>query len=252
MALIFLIKGDSMRHKLLSLIVPFTLMLGLMAIPAKAGEGEWGFAVGLKGISGDLDTSGSELEGFGVSTQNIPEVNKASVSKSVEIGAIFAEFAGRDGVLGFTAGAEYIPGSATLGTTARTDTDLSGGSEGGASATYTAKAEVEQVLTLYVEPTLYFGDIGLYAKGGVTTLDLNTLETISGGINSSTYPNKTMVGGVLGAGIRYTHASGFLVKLEHTETNFKPYDETSTTGNKNRIKAELDFTSTSIAIGWQF
>ena len=31
---ILLIKGDSMKHKLLSLIVPFTLMLGLMAIPA--------------------------------------------------------------------------------------------------------------------------------------------------------------------------------------------------------------------------
>ena len=240
-----------MRHKLLSLIVPFTLMLGLMAIPAKAGDGEWNFAVGLKGISGDLDTSGSEQERATIGVANAFETNKATKSSSVEVGAIFAEFAGRDGVLGITSGVEYIPGSATLGTSARTDTDINAGNTG-TSVTYTAKAEVEQILTLYVEPTLYFGDIGLYAKGGVTTLDLNTLETISSGTDSSTYPDKTMIGGVLGAGIRYTHASGFLVKLEHTETNFKPYEATSTTGNKNRIKAELDFTSTSLAIGWQF
>ena len=223
-----------------------------MAIPAKAGDGEWKFAVGLKGISGDLDTSGSELEGFGASTQNIPEVNKATKSESAEFGAIFAEFAGRDGILGITSGVEYIPGSATLGTSARTDaSDVDSGQTSGAG-TYTAKAEVEQILTLYVEPTLYFGDIGLYAKGGVTSLDLKTLESISSGTDSSTYPDKTMYGGVIGAGIRYTHSSGLLVKLEHTETNFKPYDETSTTGNKNRIKAEIDYTATSLAIGWQF
>ena len=52
-----------MKHKFLSLIVSFTLMVSFTAIPAKAGEGEWGLAVGLKGIYGDLDTSGSEEEG---------------------------------------------------------------------------------------------------------------------------------------------------------------------------------------------
>ena len=51
-----------MRHKLIGLIVSFTVMVSLMAIPAKAGEGEWAFAVGVKGISGDLDTSGSESD----------------------------------------------------------------------------------------------------------------------------------------------------------------------------------------------
>ena len=83
-------------------------------------------------------------------------------------------------------------------------------------------------------------------------MHVNTLETISSGTDSSTYPDATMVGGVLGAGIRYKHSSGFLVKLEHTETNFKPYDARSTTGNKNRIKAEVDYAATSLAIGWQF
>ena len=142
-----------------------------MAIPAKAGDGEWNFAVGLKAISGDLDTSGSELEDFGTSTQHISETNTATKSVSAEIGAIFAEFAGRDGVLGFTTGFEYIPGSATLGTSARTDTDLSGGSEGGASATYTAKAEVEDLATFYIDPTIYFGNFGIYGKAGVTTIE---------------------------------------------------------------------------------
>ena len=118
---------------------------------------------------------------------------------------------------------------------------------------YVTEADVENLLTLYIEPTLYLTEaFGLYAKAGVTSLDLKTLESISSGTDSSVYPDATMVGGVLGAGIRYKHASGFLVKLEHTETNFKPYDETSTTGNKNRIKAEVDYSQTSLAIGYQF
>ena len=243
-----------MRNKLLSLIVTFTLMVGLMAIPAKAGEGEWNFAVGLKAITGDLDTSGSEHEYDTVTGKATHEVNKAAArSATAEFGAIFAEVAGRDGILGFTSGFEYIPGSASLGSASRTDTDLSGGSEGGTSKTYTAKAEVEQVMTFYVEPTIYFSDnFGLYAKGGVTSLDLKTLESLSAGTDSSTYPDKTMYGGVIGAGIRYVGSNGLLIKLEHTETNFKPYDETSITGNKNRIKAELDYSATSLAIGWQF
>ncbi len=241
-----------MKYKLLGILVPFALMISFLSMPAKAGDGEWGLAVGLKAITGDLDTSGSEHEFDTVTGKATPEVNTATKSASAELGAIFVEFAGRNGVLGFSTGFEYIPGAASLGTSARTDTDLSGGSEGGASATYTAKAEVEDVITFYIEPTLYFGNFGLYPKAGVTTLDLNTLETISSGTDSSTYPNKTMYGGVLGAGIKWQHDSGFLVKLEHTETNFKPYDETSTTGNKNRIKAELDYSATSLAIGWQF
>jgi hypothetical protein len=228
-------------------------MASLMAIPAKAGEGEWGIAVGLKAISGDLDTNGSELEDFGTLSQPAPEVNKTSISESVEIGAIFIEASGRDGFLGFTSGFEYIPGTASLGTKARTDaSDVDSGQTSGVG-TYTAKAEIENVITFYIEPTLYVSDnIGLYAKGGVTSMEVNTLETISSGIDSSTYPSSTMVGGVLGYGMRYKHDSGFMVKLEYSETNFKPYDETSTTGNKNRIKAEVDYSQTSLAIGYQF
>ena len=224
-----------------------------MAIPAKAGDGEWGFAVGVKAITGDLDTSGSELEDYGTLSQPAPEVNKTSVTESVEVGAIFAEFAGRDGMLGFTSGVELIPGSASLGTKTRTDTDADAGSESGTSYTYSAKAEVENVLTLYVEPTLYVSEgIGLYAKAGVTSLDLKTLETIASGQASSTYPDKTMVGGILGGGIRYKHSSGLLVKLEHTETDFKTYNAQSTTGNLNRIQADIDFTATSLSLGYQF
>ena len=226
--------------------------MSLMVIPAKAGEGEWGFAVGLKAISGDIDTSGSEQERATANT-NAYEVIKTTKSASVDFGSVFAEFSGRDGFFGFTTGVEAIPGSATLGSGSRTDTDLSGGSEGGTSKTYTASADVENLITFYVEPTLYLAEgFGLYAKAGVTTLDLKTLESISSGTDSAVYPDATMVGGVLGAGIRYQHSSGFLVKLEHTDTNFRPYTAEATTGNKNIIKAEIDYTATSLALGWQF
>jgi hypothetical protein len=209
-------------------------MVSLMAIPVKADDGEWDVAVGFKAISGDVDTSGSEHE-KDVSSTAAYEVNKTSVSESVEVGAIFLEFAGRSGMAGITAGAELIPGSATIGSKTRTDPTTA--ATGRDSATYTAKAEVENLATFYIEPTIYFNDnFGLYVKGGVTSLELNTLETIASGVDSATYPDKTMLGGVIGGGLRYTAPFGLLVKLEYTETNFAPYEHTATTGNQNRIK----------------
>ena len=244
-------RETNMRNKLISLLVPIVLAFGLISMPVKATE--WDVAIGVKAISGDVDSSGSEHEfDTAVVGKTTPEVNTATHSESVEVGSIFLEFAARDGAFGLTTGFEHLPGSASIGSKARTDTDLSGGSEGGASATYTAKAEVEDVTTFYIDPTIYFGNFGIYGKAGATILDLNTLETIDSGTNSSTYPNKRVAGGVLGGGIRYLHPSGLLVKLEYQETNFRPIKLQSTTGNKNMIKAEIDYTSTSLAIGWQF
>lgn len=240
-----------MNKKLISLISSIVLTLGLIMTPAQA-ETEWQVAVGLKAITGDVDASGSEHEMDTVVGLATPEVNTATHSEAIDVGSIFIEFAGRSGMAGLTTGFELIPGSASIGSKSRTDTDLSGGSEGGASATYTAKAEVEDLATFYIDPTIYFGNFGIYGKAGVTTMMLNTLETLTSGTNDSAYPNKRMVGGVLGGGIRYNHPSGFLIKLEHQETNFKPIDMTSVSGNKNRIKAELDYAATSLAIGFQF
>ena len=241
-----------MMKRLTSLLVPIVLALGLITMPVKA-ETEWDIAAGVKAISGDVDSSGSEHEFDTVTGKATPEVNTATHSESFEVGSIFLEFAARDGALGMTTGFEFLPGDASIGSKSRTDTDLSGGSEGGASATYTAKAEVSDIATFYIDPTIYMGNFGVYGKAGVTMLDLNTLETISSGTDSSTYPNKTMVGGVLGGGIRWNSPnSGLLVKLEYQETNFAPIELQSTTGKKNMIKAEIDYSSTSLAIGWQF
>ena len=48
------------------------------------------------------------------------------------------------------------------------------------SGTYTAKAEVSDHITIYVEPTLYAGNgFGIFLKAGVSHVTVNTLESLA-------------------------------------------------------------------------
>ena len=86
----------------------------------------------------------------------------------------------------------------------------------------------------------------------MSSVTVNSLESIDSGINSSAYGNEDIYGGTYGAGIRYTHETGFVVKLETVKTEFQNVKLKSTTGNKNTIKARPESSATRLAIGFKF
>ena len=246
-------RGDRVKNNLLKKIFGLGVLLSVIAIPVKADSG---FAIGVSGNVADFTTSGTEEEGYGAATspQGI-ESTAGSAANSVEFGAIFAEFAGRNNWAGMTIGLEYIPGKASLGSASRTD--VASTTEDGAtsddSGTYTGKAEVSEHCTLYIEPTFYATEgIGIYAKGGLSNVKVTSLESISKGINSSAYGDVRIWGATLGAGLRFKHSSGFLIKTEYSHTEYEGITLTSTTGNQNRIKADPESDNIRVAIGWQF
>ena len=196
-------------------------------MPVKA---EVGMAVGVIGTMSSFDTSGSEQEGHGAATQQGVETITGSASNDVDYGSIFVEFIAKESWAGYTIGAEYIPGAASLGTKTRTDT--ASATEDGAtsddSGDYTAKAEIEDHFSVYIEPTVYASEgLGLYLKGGASRVTVKSLESIERGQNSSAYGDQDVWGLLLGAGLRYTHSSGMLLKLEYAQTDYSSVTLTS-------------------------
>ena len=229
-----------MRLKLIALISTLVLMLGVLSLPVKADSG---IAFGVIGNMATFDTDGVENEGT--------EHNAATHSSDVDYPEVFLEYAAQYEHVGMTFGISVIPGDTEIGAKSRTDTQSDTNETSDDSGTYTAKADVSDHITIYVEPTLYAGNgFGIFLKAGVSHVTVNTLESITQGTDSSAYGNKSVFGGMTGAGIKYQAANGLLVKVEHTETVYETVDLDGNNGNT--ISAQPEQSSTRLSIGYQF
>ena len=225
-----------------------TLFASVLASSAAIADMQ-GFTIGIIGSQSDFTTKGSEID-----PGEPREVNSTQRSETADYGAIFGEFSsvGENG-MSFALGIEYVPGSATLGSKSRTDTDAGDSADGDDDGTYTAKAEVENMFTVYVEPGyMYNESFGIYAKGGITSMDVLSQENIAIGADSSTYENEQVFGGMYGIGVKAALPYGFIVKLEATEHVYQDFTLKSLTGNQNNIEADIDSTDIRLAIGYNF
>ena len=211
------------------------------------------YAIGIIAATGQAHSAGSETEGTGDQ-----ETNTAGQEKeTLPYGSIFAEYTFGE-MYGLTLGASYTPMDRSIGAKSRTDTqttqdalDTAGGSDD--SGTYTAKADISSHATIYIEPTFMPTDnFGLYLKGGVSRVIVNSLESIALGDDSSAYGDETVLGGMYGLGAKVVHDSGLMFKLEYTKTIYETVKMTSTTGNKNIISADPEIEAFRLAIGYQF
>ena len=145
--------NKKMKLKLLK-IGTIALAISLLSMPAKSAD--VGLAIGVVGSFSDFTSTGTETEGNdGVVSGN--ETNgPLTIVESVEFANPFAELVIQGDLLGITWGADWIPGEHTIG--ARTRTDSSTGADVAAEADTgdrVGKAEVDNMVTTYLEPTLY-------------------------------------------------------------------------------------------------
>ena len=215
------------------------------------------YTIGIIAATGKVDTSGSETEGgLGTSSTN-QEKTETTHQDEILYGSLFAEYSFGERY-GLTVGASYTPMDSTIGTKSRTDSqtasdtlDTAGGSDD--SGTYTAEAEISQHATLYIEPTFMPSDnFGVFLKGGVSRVTVNSLEDIAFGENSSAYGNETVTGGMLGVGAKIQHDGGLMFKVEYTKTVYETVKMTSTSGNKNIISADPEIEAVRLSIGYRF
>ena len=193
------------------------------------------------GVSGALtfiDASGTETEGG--------EKNSGDAENIVAIPSLFAEYAFSDTI---SLGIDYIPLKADVSdkTKKRTDTETSvtgTATTTSTSRTQSAQAELENHITLYAN---YNMGNGLYFKGGVAQVTLNTDESLGTG---SKYGEDDIMGYVVGFGVD----SGNW-RTELTFTDYEDISLTSTvarTGVTTNNKIDADLDTVALRISYAF
>ena len=186
--------------------------------------------IGITGAYHMLDASGTET------IRTSGEKNTGSHSEKVLVPELFIEGSGSDLVVGLS----YIP-TRDVGNKSRTD------SGDQSSGTYTAKAELDNVVQLYADyafTSVPQGDV--YFKLGIQHATLSTLESLNSG---STYPDADLFGYTLGLGV-LPYGDGLIYKADLTYTDFENYSASSAAGNK--IEADLEDVALKLSIGKKF
>ena len=131
----------------------------------------------------------------------------------------------------------------------RTDATADGNETTQDDGDRTAAAEIDNVMALYVEMPVH---AGLYAKGGIVRMDVNTLES-STITTTSTYGNETVDGVMFGFGYKNSFGDNGFYKVEGTHTAMDSMTFSgSQTDKGNQITADLDVTRATFAVGYNF
>ena len=224
------------------LITLFALVM-FASSTAYAGQ----FGVGASGSLAIVEGAGTESDQDGTADTSHRD---ATASNNAFIGSVFGEYT-FESMGGMTFGIDYIPGSADVNSKNLKQTNVDGAVDTDADAsTKTVNAEVSDVITYYAELPLHGG---LYFKAGMTTMDITTNEKDTNA-NGSTYGNTDADGVVLGLGYRNSFGTGGgFYKLEGTHTEFDTITlKDNITDKGNQIKADLDVTRVTFAVGYNF
>ena len=159
-----------------------------------------------------IDIDGTET------TRQSNQKNNGSHSEEVLVPELFIEAIGENGS---AFGMSYIS-TRDLGTKARTDAESPGDTDSD-DGTYTAKAELDNVILLYADIALTeIAGFSVYGKLGVQHATITTLESLNSG---STYPDQNVLGVAYGLGVKGDLAFGnnMFYKAEATYTKFDDY-----------------------------
>ena len=211
-----------------------TILLSFLFISFQSVKADIG--MGLTGALHMFDATGTET------TRTSNQKNSGSHSDKVVVPELFVEVVYDNGG---AIGISYIP-TRDVGSESRSDSN-----SGGDTGTYTAEAELDDVVQIYADiPTaLSVRGYDIYAKVGVQHVTLVTLESLNSG---STYPDEELLGYTLGLGTKgdLAYGNNLYYKAEATYTNFEDYEATATAGNK--VEAELEDIALKFSVGYKF
>ncbi len=213
-----------------------TILLSFLFISFQAAKAEFG--MGITGAVHMFEADGTET------TRQSLQKNTGDHSEIAVVPELFLE-AYQDG---FTFGLAYIP-TRELGSKSRSDTSTTGDSQD--TGTYTADAEIKNVVQVYTDIPTGFDVSGfpIHGKLGIQHATLATLESLNSG---STYPDQDILGLTIGFGTKgdLAYADNMFYKAEATYTKFEDYESDSSAGNK--VEAELEDFAIKFSVGYKF
>jgi len=211
------------------LITSISSLLFVTLVSAKAEMG-----IGISGAMHLIDGTGSET------TRTSNQVNSGSHDEIATVPEVFIEAINDNGL---AVGISYIP-TRDMGSNSRSDTNSEGD-----TGTYTAKAELDNVIKLYTDiPAGSIAGYPTYVHFGIQHVTLTTLESLNSG---ATYPNKDLLGATVGLGTKgdLPFGNNLYYKGEVTYTNFETYEAD---GAGNKVSADLEDYAARLSIGYKF
>ncbi len=211
-----------------------TILLSFLFISFQSAKAEFG--IGVTGAFHMIEADGTET------TRQSGQRNNGSHSEDVVVPELFVETF-LDG--GYTFGLSYIP-TREMGSKSRSDTSTSG--DGQDTGTYTAKAELDNVIQIYTDfPLTELAGYAIHGKLGIQHATVVTLESLNSG---STYPDEDVFGLTIGFGTKGDIGSNTYYKAEASYTKFEDYEASSSA--QNTVEAELEDIAFKLSLGYKF
>ena len=227
-------------------IIPTALLLTSISSAALADN--WN--VGASASYGNIDGTASDTQLDNRTSTTVAQTRGGkSGDADFPFASIFLEYAKTmDKDLDIIIGLDYVPFKAEIDSKSFADTSLEAGST--TSGTRTAKIELENYATLYLQPTYkigggtaVFGKVG-YIHGDVKISGSNTAT------GSTINATDTLNGYVVGLGVQHNINKNVFVRLEGSYTD---HDSVTATDSKStKFTADSEIIAGKLSIGYSF
>ena len=229
-------------------IIPAALLLTSISSVALADN--WN--VGASASYANIDGTASDTQVNAAGARVDQNRGGKSGDANFPFGSIFVEYAktmNKD--LDLIIGLDYVPFKAEIESKSFTDSSLEGNANGvSATGVRTAKLELENYATLYLQPTFKVGGgTSVYGKVGYIHGDVKI--TGSNTATSSTINAKdTLNGYTVGLGVQHNLNKNLFVRLEG---NYTDHDTVKATDSKSTtFTADSEMYAGKISIGYSF
>ena len=230
-------------------IIPAALLLTSISSVALADN--WN--VGASASYANIDGTASDTQVTGAGASVAQTRGDKSGDADFPFGSIFVEYAktmNKD--LDLIFGLDYVPFKAEIDSKSFADTSLEVGAvtNNGTAGTRTAKLELENYATLYLQPTFKVGGgTSVYGKVGYIHGDVKI--TGSNTATGSTINAKdTLNGYTVGLGVQHNIDKNLFVRLEG---NYTDHDSVKATDSKSTtFTADSEMYAGKISIGYSF
>ena len=226
-------------------IAPIALLL--TSISSAAFADNWN--VGASASYGNIDGTATDTQVTGAGAVVAQTRGATSGDADFPFGSIFVEYAKTmDKDLDLIIGLDYIPFKAEIDSKSFSDTSLEAAATGTGSRT--AKLELSNYATLYLQPTFKIGGgTAVYGKVGYIHGDVK-ISGSNAATSSTINATDTLNGYTVGLGVQHNLNKNLFVRLEG---NYTDHDNVKATDSKGTtFSAESEMYAGKLSIGYSF
>ena len=226
-------------------IAPIALLL--TSISSAAFADNWN--VGASASYGNIDGTARDTQVTGAGAVVAQTRGATSGDADFPFGSIFVEYAKTmDKDLDLIIGLDYIPFKAEIDSKSFSDTSLEAAATGTGSRT--AKLELSNYATLYLQPTFKIGGgTAVYGKVGYIHGDVK-ISGSNAATSSTINATDTLNGYTVGLGVQHNLNKNLFVRLEG---NYTDHDNVKATDSKGTtFSADSELIAGKLSIGYSF